>query len=611
MSQSTPIKQCRVERHLMRQRGAGARPVNATFGFNIPLDAPSSSDPTAIDEPPTKRRKTIVLEHPLGTETATGQEQHQDGSRKEQNKKTKGRPRRKLPIDVDDAPQVIQRDVGEDSFMATARTKRGRTKAKQSGPIAVEEPAKAEVVTVPVKGRPGRRAAVKPVAKVTDALLEEATPIDEKCEQEPITAAAMKPKRARKKQVIAEEDAAAAEVHIDPEEAPLFEPEIAAKPVRGKRGKKAAVGQPRASRRDVATTEAPDVCCDVEAAEPPEVALDLAEPTEPTRDATVMVFSTPVATKKRQRATSAHRQPLLEADVNILRPSVSPEKLEKITEKPKRAVGRTKRKPDAKPATCAKSAKRRKLHVERDEGVEVDDHDVVNHDEDMPGSPSPQPETKGARESKRRRKNDQVGEKDDRSSDMVRESKASDVRAHHSPSPTPDETEKCPTDAEASPTEAPTAAVEPQQIPAKRPLLRRDPETGHPARRETVRTVKHKTSPGLKRQLFSRPAQVPKPTEQSAATPQDATEQDIDWLLFAPIEFKRAPSHSCRMAAKRKSFSKLADVDLDDLVTNIASFAQAVRPGVKSPPQRPEGVGGALDGGGGREGKAAKGRRRK
>ncbi|EMC94397.1 hypothetical protein BAUCODRAFT_158010 [Baudoinia panamericana UAMH 10762] len=73
MSQSTPAKEARYERHLMRQRGAGPRgDISANFGFSFDFPAPAAIAP-AVDpsEPPTKRRKIHAPKNDVLVPTVT------------------------------------------------------------------------------------------------------------------------------------------------------------------------------------------------------------------------------------------------------------------------------------------------------------------------------------------------------------------------------------------------------------------------------------------------------------------------------------------------------------------------------------------------------------
>ncbi|KAF7193407.1 hypothetical protein HII31_05282 [Pseudocercospora fuligena] len=135
MSTASSPKHNRNERHLQRQRGAGARNLTTSFGFvlGLPLDLPAQpvADPSHAIEPPAKRRKVFrenvkesghVLDHaqgPAAKEESIRQTQSTFGSRSRRRFNT-------LPEEKDTLPK-LQTD---DSF-AEARPvvrKRGRPK---------------------------------------------------------------------------------------------------------------------------------------------------------------------------------------------------------------------------------------------------------------------------------------------------------------------------------------------------------------------------------------------------------------------------------------------------------------------------------------------------
>lgn len=135
----------------------------------------------------------------------------------------------------------------------------------------------------------------------------------------------------------------------------------------------------------------------------------------------------------------------------------------------------------------------------------------------------------------------------------------------------------------------------------KKPKMRIDPETGDPSRRETVRTRKlDSDTGGLKRTLFKKPSapaaastileELDEGEDALVGNRGGQNDEDVDWL-FAPIEATRAPCLASNKTAttaggtkKRKSYSKLGDIDLDDLCSNIASFAKVDKPGLQEKP---------------------------
>ncbi|OQO12765.1 hypothetical protein B0A48_02229 [Cryoendolithus antarcticus] len=206
-------QEARIERHLMRQRGAGPRAVKAEFGFAFPF---ASIDPTQGNiplplEPPAKRRKVAhhdgVVEpvavdkrdvgH-LATLHASAAPQPVDVSLAVKLPPGKRTRKRKL-LDLDDTAESTlpppQDDV-DDSFVAglkvVSRTTRRRKAAidlHKTEPVKVpairgsraaprETTLGQGVPASPARSRSKRQAAVVAVEKVAMSLVEEAMPVD-------------------------------------------------------------------------------------------------------------------------------------------------------------------------------------------------------------------------------------------------------------------------------------------------------------------------------------------------------------------------------------------------------------------------------------------------
>ncbi|KAK3702419.1 hypothetical protein LTR37_014885 [Vermiconidia calcicola] len=255
MSFNSPAKQQRVERHLMRQRGAGARTISANFGFSVAFGAPPSNDATTVhEEPTTERRKTIRRDELLPTterrRTILRNELESTTERRKTILRNELLPtvdiehgsvlatktpkpvkkRRKLALDDEhNEPGQVQLRPAEDSFvtglgnkkkaahetqasedsfvvgLATKKKagKKGKAAATVQSGVKVEE-----VVAEPVaEGRPKRRAAAMAAGKVTDGFAEEAAPIDKKrrnVETEKKTTVRRKKEVVERKEVVAE-----------------------------------------------------------------------------------------------------------------------------------------------------------------------------------------------------------------------------------------------------------------------------------------------------------------------------------------------------------------------------------------------------------------------
>ncbi|KAF2717311.1 hypothetical protein K431DRAFT_315828 [Polychaeton citri CBS 116435] len=77
MSQCSPSKNDRIERHLMRQRGAGVRSIASNFGFSFALTR-QELVPREPQEPPNKRRKTVLANDTLERNAAVSQSPSHD-----------------------------------------------------------------------------------------------------------------------------------------------------------------------------------------------------------------------------------------------------------------------------------------------------------------------------------------------------------------------------------------------------------------------------------------------------------------------------------------------------------------------------------------------------
>lgn len=615
--------------HTLNSRSS--RPVAASFGFAFEFGAPSSSEPVAVEEPPSKRRKTAI--HDTDGVPIVGQVEVTPARRPEQTtggdrtiiaSRKPAKSRRRLPADAvedvaEDAAKTASNVGGDDSFIIQAKSKRKptrRTKVAQEGAIEVED-ADAPLPQ-PTKTRPGRRAAITATMKVTEGFAEEAAPVDKKRrEPAPVTAT----RRARKKQAVVEGEQVETEAQLVTEEVPAEEikPEVDALPVTPPRTLAATTKgrKPRACRRKAApkkatkTTRALEVIREGQRASTGDI--EMQSPKSVRCDPGFVTEVKPMAISP-TRTSSTPRRPLVETDVNAFRPSMSPEKFDKeckTATKRKRPAARSKNVLEAEAkgrdenVRNAKGSKKRKLQVERDdtpdgnagaesgfrmeEGLELDSttrtprgaavESNLRAEETLAPSVSRSPSgaTRGAGGARRRKlrvERDGVTDGEPVTQSAVQ---AAELPAPGSPSPLRVST------AEHSSPSAPTVQLI-QPPAAKRPRMRLDPETAEPSRRETVRTVKHKTSPGLRKQLFKR-ATIPE--ESHAEDVADSTaanvEEDVDWL-FAPTESRRVPASAQLLKAsskppqKRKSFAKLVDVDLDDLVTNIATFAQVRKP---------------------------------
>ena len=185
---------------------SSVRAVAAKFGFCFGSSAPQSSDATPIrDEPPTKRRKTILQEAPTSVQRAA--QEHTVATEKKA-KTVKSRKR----LLLDDGEECLKKantvDV-EDSFVVGLETKK---KAAKKTKVTRCEELKTGifedgVVKPAAKGRPRRQAAETAASKVTDGFAEEEAPIDKRRRDAvPTVAPAQKGRKRRAKEIEVREE---------------------------------------------------------------------------------------------------------------------------------------------------------------------------------------------------------------------------------------------------------------------------------------------------------------------------------------------------------------------------------------------------------------------
>ena len=139
MSQGSPSKQDRIEKHLARQRGAGVRNLATSFGFSFGFQ-PSTTDEQDNEEPPAKRRKSTHSHVTKAEEKPIAQPEH-DPEPEEHRPTRRTAAKRKQPrrfevASDDEKPQTVaSRNSADqnDSFVVSKKSvgKRGRPKKTQ------------------------------------------------------------------------------------------------------------------------------------------------------------------------------------------------------------------------------------------------------------------------------------------------------------------------------------------------------------------------------------------------------------------------------------------------------------------------------------------------
>ncbi|KAK4507337.1 hypothetical protein PRZ48_001072 [Zasmidium cellare] len=172
MSLASPAKQDRVERHLSRQRGAGVRTLESSFGFTFGVAAPETTLPPHTIEPAPKRRK---LE-----DKPPAKEQPSDCRDSEPAPKTVRRAKaRRLESIDEDFPVEINAETKEDSFVAVKKATKTRAgpKPRKRQPLPAVSPPEPAEDGAPSR-RPRRQAATKAIDKVSQGFVEEAQNVD-------------------------------------------------------------------------------------------------------------------------------------------------------------------------------------------------------------------------------------------------------------------------------------------------------------------------------------------------------------------------------------------------------------------------------------------------
>lgn len=515
-----------------------------------------------MEEPPAKRRKTIVCEKvveiqrpsaPIVESVAIGQP-------------VKAR-KRELQEREDDIKTLQAGPAdGEDSFVSELKSKR-RAKKEEAQPLEQVISETIFAVEPPVaKSRPRRRAAVTAEAKVIDGFVEENAPVDKKRRD---VETAKKLTRARKATV--EDTVTARALGLQPEKpidgvlarrmktkerakkrsidkaAPAVEGEMddrKAHPVREQQRLEQVIpsesehasepAEPLRERRK-ANTAAPESQLHTSEVAPADL-LPL-EPTRSQMDATYEPVAKPagrakakVTKAKTHRSTATAmpplstvsspeklREPLKETQTNLTMRSVSPEKpMKKETatrpKRPRARVGQDGNEGVIQP-TGEKRTQRRKLLIERDIPIASDAQPVVE-------------------------------------AQAVAGDSVADEGA-------------------AVPKILSTASGDHADLVDVQKTL--------PAITTEPKTTDTKKTQGQTKRNVDRDKKA-KPVEHEANVvldnkTQHRGEDDIDWL-FAPLERAQPSKRPAKAQKPSKRRSKLPDMDLDDLLSDIASFAQ-------------------------------------
>lgn len=169
----------------MRQRGAGVRVINPVFGFTFAFGTSPANEACPSEEYLQKYRNTAdestgLSDCALDTVKNIQAEAFSEKKSVTRAKKT----RRRLPIDESPRHACISEQDREDSFVAYAKTMKNWTKYKLDDSFvikAVDSGMSLEGAATLSKSRPKRRAATQATTKITKETAEEVVPVVERC----------------------------------------------------------------------------------------------------------------------------------------------------------------------------------------------------------------------------------------------------------------------------------------------------------------------------------------------------------------------------------------------------------------------------------------------
>ena len=512
--------------------------VSSNFGFSFGFTAPPSSDATPIQEvPPAKRRKTVLPNEPVPVESIG----HEIPKCNKRHVLTKSR-RKFIVEDENDKAGKAQWNVEDDSFMAGLESKKKLTKrnttAVKAGSdeyVAVAAPNSA------VRARPRRHAATAAGAKVTDGFAEGIAPIDKKRRNaEPEKRAG---RTRQKKDVDAVEDVARI-AHRDDVPPRDTEPRPKAT-VRQRDGKR--------KRRD----KIQEISIHQDIEEPPAIAV---------APATSSLESRKTSRRRKEDWTPAEAPPACGLRHQDFEPLITKDSQ---TSAEAAAAKKKDRKKTAKSTgreqTCALEPNvdlQRQPLKEKDSNSPARSLSPAKAECDGEAGPpldvkprARQPHRKTARQHKLQIKHD-VTAKSGKSTTSFTE--ATSEEACESATLGPSETGD-------------------QERPSRLLQDSHSKDAENSAAKSLKDTRKSKAKKTLDTSASDRRTDRESKSADNAGVA-SVEEEDMDWLL-APQELRRAPksvpSQATPSARTSKTRAKMPDIDLDDLLSDIASIAQA------------------------------------
>ncbi|KAI7265010.1 hypothetical protein KC345_g8620 [Hortaea werneckii] len=653
MSQSTPSKrkaqqfdraltaadtgaEDRLERHLMRQRGAGSRTVNANFGFEVDFGAPSSSDPIPAEQPPVKRRKTTARgdDEPVFTR-ADCNANLRDGEAEQptRNVKRATKSRRKLPVDEDDEAQKPFISHADDSFVAHTKSKKGGVRKKVGESLVIyedgEQQPPAQRAAVKERGRtaaskeaktaPSKDRSIEP--KSQESQTEPIQPLDE---ANPIDGQPVKPargtkrkaavaSRASRRKVLAVDAGAGEESHETPSREDSTAKQSNARnenemlPTEIPAGGKASP-KPKGQRKRAGLSSRRQPLAETDTNASPQKQEHNWKGKENAKEKPADTNSVPARPAK-GRAKTTRGQPKQSKMAQTKREDNCEKAAENMSREEETRSSRTSiaNVPGDKPAADAQDQIQNLAPPDQTLENPTRFQDKADSDDQQakiaesiagPGTPSPGRKSRPTRGLRTRKPQQPSKDNSSKPEDHISAARSAASQPTSPVSSTPNTSPQA--IPEPSPSPQKKAAPPPPGTPPaktarpvarppkeseheekKKPKMRIDPETGDPSRRETVRTRKvEEGAGGLKRQLFKKNAPAPPPIAGEAESHEKGGNANVDdamdWL-FAPIEKQQRrpqqPARSAKAGKKRESYGRFGDIDLDDLCTNIVSFA--------------------------------------
>jgi hypothetical protein len=574
------------------------RTVSSNFGFAFgPSPARTSSEATPtreIEAPLAKRRKTILSKEIVTAEHI--EEKHVSAPKSTKAVKSK----RRLPVDNFEDKAQPDSVAADDSFLAVVERKKGfnaKTKARKTNVAANEAPMEFVKVQSAARGRPNGLSATTAASRVTEGFEEETAPIDRKRRD---AKRMQKRFKSRKKDVSPAEEERVRVVSIEQgyDFATDLKRPLPKMQTAGRKRKAAAldiveekdelVASVAARGKGDAASERNDTPVQALASKSApkprntkglrigrkqrQNGKDSTVWTQHSRDDfTHSVQQLPVEvvippTPPRRTRKPSRRQPLAEADRNITIRSSSPGKVPqggpKLAIKPVPKSSRPCKGLPSPEKITRPANKRRKLDVQRDAGGDRSKPPATISQSKSPVDPVAL-DNQDLKQSLLDRAPRSVAV----SGSANQSWSAATAAKRRSNLNKPENVERI--GAKKDPDKQTSTAQTQEEEAGRAP---RSELGGNDV--ETISLPNAKTSTSAPVAHSNNP---PEGNEEAAASrPGDAEDEDVDWLFAPQPQASTALKPSAKVQrANASSKCKMPEIDLDDLLSNIATFAQA------------------------------------